>query len=81
MKIYTNMCKLWVHPAYEHWYIFPLPSKYGKFQPQTNIFLVNNSHLTIKPTVALVKISEKSPNHSLANRKKHILLLKNTSKL
>ena len=53
------MWELWVHLDYDHLYI-PLTSKWGKFQPQTNISPGNNNPFSIKPsTVVWVKISEK----------------------
>ena len=36
LKIYSKMCELCMHPDYDHF--IPSTSKYGKFQPQTNIF-------------------------------------------
>ena len=49
------MCELWVHLAYDHFYI-SLTFKQDKFQTQTNIFPGNNNPFFIKPTVVRVKI-------------------------
>ena len=57
-KLYTKVWELWVHPDYGDLYI-PLTSR---FQPQTNVFPVNNSPFSIKHTFVWVRISEKK-NH------------------
>ena len=48
----TKIRKLWVHLDYDHMFI-SLTSKYGKFLPQSNIFLVNNNLLSIKFEICL----------------------------
>ena len=53
------MWELCMHPDYDYLYI-PLTSRYGKLQPQTNIFPGNNNPFSIKPTVGWVKISERN---------------------
>ena len=52
------MWELCMHLDCDHLYI-SLTSKKDKFQPQTNIFSGNNKPFSIKPTVGLIKISEK----------------------
>ena len=52
------MCELWVHLANDNEYILlPLTSKQGNFQSQTNIFLENTNHFSIKPMVSWVKVT------------------------
>ena len=60
------MWELWVHPDYDHLYI-PLTSKYGKFQPQTNVSPGNSNPFSIKTgtVVWFLKISEKK-NHQFS---------------
>ena len=56
-KLYTKIWELWVHPDYGDLYI----SLTSRFQPQTNVFPVNNSPFSIKHTFVWVRISEKKP--------------------